>query len=479
MNKYTGNLDCFLKSNKVKKKVAVQGLGFVGSVMSLVIANSPEEEYAVIGVDLPNKQGKKKINRLNNGVFPLKTSDTKVYDLYQKAYQKGSFLATYNTEAYAEADVIIVDINLDVDKEQSDKKSLKDYDLSLEGFKKGITTIAENCKEDVLIIVETTVPPGTCQQVVKPILDKKFEERGLDKKYKLAHSYERVMPGPNYVDSITNFYRVYSGINEESADAAEEFLRSIISTDDYPLTRLHSTNATEMAKVLENSYRAMNIAFMQEWTEFAEAAGVNLYEVINAIRMRPTHSNIMWPGLGVGGYCLTKDPLLASWSRKKLFDGERLPESEKSVQINDKMPLHTIGKVQAYVQDIGKNANVLILGVSYRGDVGDTRNTPVDFLFDELSNAGCNITLHDPFIDFWEEKEEDVVQTIAEVVESSYDAVVLATAHSKYKDNDILTDWILDNPLMAVFDANRVLTEQQISKIKETNELKVLGRGDL
>jgi len=109
------------------------------------------------------------------------------------------------------------------------------------------------------------------------------------------------MPGPDYIDSIQNFYRVYSGIDENSADSVEQFLKTIISTKDYPLTRLGSTNATEMAKVLENSYRAMNIAFTVEWSRFAEEAGVNLYEVVDAIRMRPTHRNLMYPGIGVGG----------------------------------------------------------------------------------------------------------------------------------------------------------------------------------
>ena len=115
--------------------------------------------------------------------------------------------------------------------------------------------------------------------------------------------------------------------------------KTIISTDEYPLTRLGNTNETEMAKVLENSYRAMNIAFMVEWSRFAEEVGVNLYEVVDAIRMRPTHANLMYPGIGVGGYCLTKDALLASWARQNLI-GERQPlsQSESAININDQMP---------------------------------------------------------------------------------------------------------------------------------------------
>ena len=120
----------------------------------------------------------------------------------------------------------------------------------------------------------------------------------------------------------------------------KNFFVRLSSTDEYPLTRLGNTHATEMAKVLENSYRAMNIAFMVEWSRFAEEAGVDIYEVVNAIRMRPTHKNIMLPGLGVGGYCLTKDPLLASWARMNLFGSdEPLDQSETGVHINDQMPI--------------------------------------------------------------------------------------------------------------------------------------------
>ena len=129
-----------------------------------------------------------------------------------------------------------------------------------------------------------------------------------------------------------------------------------------------------MAKVLENSYRAMNIAFIVEWSRFAEEAGVNFYEIIDAIRMRPTHKNIMYPGIGVGGYCLTKDPLLASWSRKNLFNGSgNLEQSEMGVRINDNMPSYAFDFMKrAFKINSLNKKNILLLGVSYRSDVGDT-----------------------------------------------------------------------------------------------------------
>ena len=310
----------FLKKNKGKKVVVVQGLGFVGSVMSIVCANALTEEYAVIGVDLANQSNFWKIKSINNGDFPIVASDPKINEYLSKSRLKENFYATFDNSAYSYADVIIVDINLDVEKQLNYFGQSESYDVDLGPFKKAIKVIGDNCKETSLILVETTVPPGTCSNIVKPIIESCFINRGLSvKNLKIGHSYERVMPGPDYIDSIQNFYRVYSGINEISANETERFLKTIISIKKYPLTRLSNTNATEMAKVLENSFRAMNISFIVEWSRFAEESGVNLYEVVNAIRMRPTHKNIMLPGIGVGGYCLTKDPFLASWSRKNIL----------------------------------------------------------------------------------------------------------------------------------------------------------------
>ena len=377
------NIDIFLSRNSDMSVVVVEGLGFVGSVMSLVCANANNGDYAVIGVDLPKPESYWKICSLNEGTLPLRSSDPKVLSYYETAKKQGNFLATFDPIAYSYADVVIVDINLDVQKYSNKEGELIDFDVTLESFKKGIDVLAKHCKPEVLILIETTVPPGTCEQVVFPIIQRGFADRNLPTDlFKLGHSYERVMPGPNYIDSIESFYRVYSGVNNDSAVAIEKFLKTIIRTDNYPLTRLKNTNATEMAKVLENSYRAMNIAFIVEWSRFAEEAGVNLYEVINAIRMRETHSNMMFPNIGVGGYCLPKDPLLASWASQNFFNSSNaLIQSEHGVRINDQMPFFAFNFFKKHIEGLGrkmKGLKVLLLGVSYRGDVGDTRYSPVE-----------------------------------------------------------------------------------------------------
>jgi nucleotide sugar dehydrogenase len=475
------NIDDFLEKNKDKKVVVVQGLGFVGAVMSLVVANALTEEYAVIGIDLPNEYTYWKIASINEGEFPVVSSDKKVTTFFEIAQAKGNLLATYDAYAYSKADVVIVDINLDVKKDSSSDKELLGYDLNLNSFKKAIQAIGLNCKSNVLVLVETTVPPGTCEKIVQPIMEDCFEQRGLSKDYKLGHSYERVMPGPNYIDSIQNFYRVFSGVDEVSKDATEKFLKTIIFTDEYPLTRLGSTNATEMAKVLENSFRAMNIAFIDEWSKFAEEAGVNLYEVVRTIRMRPTHKNLMLPGLGVGGYCLPKDPLLASWARRNLFKSDfGLPQSEKAVEINDLMPGHTVDILKKAFLEKLKGKKVVILGVSYLNDVGDTRYTPVELVYDKLKKEGCDIDIHDTHVRYWEERAIYTVPSFEKILEQKIDILILGTRHKTYINSPILKEYLTScDSSVFIMDSQAILSEEEIQLFKEKHTVKVIGRGDI
>jgi nucleotide sugar dehydrogenase len=478
-NSKVNSVEEFLQQFPDTKVVVVQGLGFVGAVMSLVVANAINGDYAVVGVDLPSQH--ERLDALNNGVFPIVADDPKIDELFQKSRRKGNFYATSDVGAFKYADVIIVDVNLDVKKEVNADGKLDGFDVDFSPFRAAIQSIGENSKETALDLVETTVPVGTCRKVVYPTIIDCLEQRGLStEQIRIGHSYERVMPGPQYIDSIQNFYRVYSGIDEVSADATEIFLRTIIRTDEYPLSRLGNTNATEMAKVLENSYRAMNIAFMVEWTRFAEEAEVNLYEVVKAIRMRPTHKNIMLPGIGVGGYCLTKDPLLASWSKQSLFgSGSGLAQSEKGVEINDQMPRFAFEYLQKVYQEPLKGKRVLLLGVSYRQDVGDTRYTPVAPLYDLLVESKCEIGLHDPYVGYWEEMDIKIEQHLDKVLEQMWDIVIISTGHSVYRDNVEIIDEVSRNKNCLLYDTIGIYSKEFIEAIQNKLNFKVLGRGDL
>ena len=443
--------------------------------MSLVVANAFNLDFAVIGIDLPTESSYWKICSINEGVFPILTSDQNVEIFFNNTKSNKNLYATCDDYAYSVADVIVVDINLDVKKKYDNSNNLN-YDVDLTSFKQAISNIANLCKQDVLILIETTVPPGTCLNIVKPIFEEVFIKRGLRLNFKIGHSYERVMPGPNYIDSIRNFYRVYSGINEVSANEVEIFLKKIIYTDKYPLTRLSNTTSTEMAKVLENSYRAMNISFIQEWTNFAENSNVDLSEVIHAIKMRPTHQNIMLPGLGVGGYCLTKDSLLASWAAKEFYNLEGLNMSEKAVEINDFMPNHSFNNIFKFCKDL-KDKKILILGVSYLGNVGDTRYSPVEMLYNKLYEASAKIKLHDPYIKFWEEVKLDVNTNIESFMDENFDIIIFCTRHNVYLQDEKFNVWLNTLSNKTIFDTNLVLNAERISLLKKNNTVKIIGNG--
>jgi nucleotide sugar dehydrogenase len=235
-----------------------------------------------------------------------------------------------------------------------------------------------------------------------------------------------------------------------------------------------------MAKVLENSYRAMNIAFMVEWSRFAEEAGVNIYEVVNAIRMRDTHSNMMFPGIGVGGYCLTKDPLLASWARTNLFDStDGLSQSEQGVRINDQMPLFAFNflKQQLGSRDL-KGLKILLLGVSYRGDVGDTRYSPVELFCRLIEAAGCEVRAHDYFVDYWNECELKVETKLELALAWDFDVLAITASHSEYRNNSSLLDALAQTHGRVVIDTIGLLSEAELADIGRNHRACILGRGD-
>ena len=347
----------------------------------------------------------------------------------------------------------------------------------MDPFAESIREIAENISEDTLIIIESTVPPGTCETIVYPIFRDVFNKRKLDiKKFYLAHSYERVMPGDQYFDSIINYWRVYAGINEESADRCAEFLCQVINTTDYPLTRLSSTIASETGKLLENSYRAVNIAFIEEWGRFAEDVGVDLYEVIDAIRLRPTHSNMRQPGFGVGGYCLTKDPLFAKIAARNILslNGHDFPFSTQAVKVNAEMPLVTLNKLKKSFNGDLNGKTILLMGVTYKQDVGDTRFSPCEVFVNGARSQGAEVSAYDPLVKHWDEVDMDVLKELPNFAD--YDVIVFSVPHKEFADLSF-NEWEIRNSTL-LFDANNVLTKKQISEIKKNSINYIsIGRG--
>jgi len=454
--------------------VCVQGLGHVGSAMAVAVANAKNDDgtpaFNVVGVELDNELGRSKVQDINAGRMPFAFTDDQLSAALKFGHDTGNLLATTDKRVYALASVVLVDVPFDV-ADINGKPH-----LPWDHFKSAIRTIGEHIQPGTLILVETTVPPGACEKVAAPLLAECFRERGLPEDgFLLAHSYERVMPGPQYYESIVNFWRVFAGHTESAGDAAQAFLERVIDTERYPMTRLQSTTASETAKVLENSYRATNIAFVEEWGRFAESVGIDLFEIINAIRVRPTHSNLRQPGFGVGGYCLTKDPLMAKLAGRELFDlNLDFPFCTMAVKTNNAMPIVSLDYIDGALGGLS-DKRILLLGVSYRPGVGDTRYSPSEIFVREAMQRGANIDCHDSLIAHWREFDMDLPEEIPSP--KGYDAVIFAVSHADYVQMDMQA-W-LDGATPLIFDSNCVLSDEQRRAARDAGcDIRSIGRGD-
>ena len=404
--------------------VAVQGLGFVGAAMAVAVASALDSagrpRFEVVGVDLPDRAGTARVEALASGTFPFPTTDARLDAAVDRVHRQGNLRCVTDASSFAEADVVVVDVPFDIDWRSETPE------LRTEGFRSAIATVGRHVRPSTLILIETTVPPGTTEKIVLPTLRRELLGRDLDADSVLvAHSYERVMPGADYFASITNYWRVYAGTTEGAADAAEEFLSAVIDTDRFPLTRLAGTTASETAKVLENTFRATTIALMEEWSRFAELVGIDLFDVVEAIRMRPTHANIRTPGFGVGGYCLTKDPLFAPLAARELWNSELdFAFSTAAVRTNDRAPLNALDRLMDLLGGSVAGRRIALLGISYRQDVGDTRYSPSETFARAAEALGATLVLHDPLLTHWDELARDTEQDVPDPAD--VDAVVFA-----------------------------------------------------
>lgn len=453
--------------------VCVQGLGFVGTAMALAIASARSDEgnpvFDVIGVELDTPEGRAKVESINSERLPVESADPKMQAAFEEARRVGNLKATTDAAAYESAAVVMVDIHLDLGFDGGGSPT-----VDFTGLRSAIATIAARMPEGSLVIVETTVPPGCCEKVIAPEIDEIVAERGLAPgSIQLAHSYERVMPGADYLDSITDFWRVYSGITPAAADACEAFLSQVVNVEDYPLTRLDSTTASEAAKLLENSYRAMTIAFMEEWGRFAEEAGIDIFAVIDAIRRRPTHSNMRQPGFGVGGYCLPKDPLFPGFGARELLgiEGAEFAFSEMAVKTNHRMPMVTVERLDKLLGGLA-GKRILLMGVAYREGVADTRFSPSEQFVEAVRNRGGEVVAYDPIV-----TDEPWVESTMPGP-AGFDAVVFAVGHPELSGLDLIA-WLDDaDGEIVVVDASRVFDAEVLRRAGERGAtVWAIGRG--
>jgi nucleotide sugar dehydrogenase len=493
--------------------VVVMGVGFVGAVMAAIVADTNDRKGRpskfVIGCQRPSTRSYWKIPLLNRGESPVKAEDPEVDAMIARGVKERKTLtATYNSDCLSLADCVVVDVQCDYAKQDLGNMVTGEADMA--ALEATMRTIGEKIPKDCLTLIETTVAPGTTEFVAWPILKRAFAHRGIRSVPLLAHSFERVMPGRDYVASIRDFWRVCAGCNARARQRVEKFLRQVLNTGDYPLTVMDRPIESETTKIVENSYRATILAFLDEWSLFAERNGVDLTKVIKAIKMRPTHSNIIFPGPGIGGYCLPKDGGLGYWAYRHILgfeDGDRVFKiTPQAIDINDTRGLHVPELTRDALRNMGRyiaGADVLVCGASYRQDVGDTRYSGSEMVVRKLTEMGADIRVHDPYVEHWYELEkQDVypapghswarffrgqepltnlrVQHDLRAALKGAEAVILAVPHEPYLDlsPDDVVKWC-GGPL-AVIDGFGILTDDRIERYFELGcEVKALGRGHI
>lgn len=493
-----------------KEIVVVMGLGFVGAVMAAIVADTRDKKGRhskfVMGCQRPSKRSYWKIPVLNTGVSPVKADDPEVDELIHRTVkEKQTLTATFNDDCLEFADVVVVDVQCDFTK--FELGNMRSGTADMAALEATMKTIGEKIPPQCLVLIETTVAPGTTEFVAWPILKKAFAKRGISSQPLLSHSFERVMPGKEYVASIRDFWRVAAGCNLEARQRVEKFLREVINTEKFPLTIMDRPIESETTKIVENSYRATILAYLNEWSLFAERNGVDLIKVINAIKMRPTHSNIIFPGPGIGGYCLPKDGGLGYWAYKHILgfdDADKLFRiTPEAIDINDTRSLHVAELTRDALRNMGRyiaGSEVLVCGASYRQDVGDTRYSGSEIIVRKLTEMGADIRVHDPFVDVWYEfvnqdenehswkrffhyqdslKNLQVLKDLPKAMEG-VEALVLAVPHAPYKNlsPDDVVKWA--GGKIAVVDCFGILPDDTIRRYFELGcEVKALGRGHI
>jgi UDP-N-acetyl-D-mannosaminuronic acid dehydrogenase len=374
----------------MKKTITVLGLGYIGLPTALLFAKAG---HKVTGVDINERV----IKSLNNG--KLHIEETGLEDLFSSA--KKNFSATTKV---GPSDVFLVAVPTPL------KKSLHISDLTY--VRSAFEMIVPHLKTGNLVILESTVTPGASEKLAIPILEKSGLKTG---EFFYAHCPERAIPGKTLEEMVHND-RIIGGLNHESSDLTEHLYRS------YVKGKIFTTDikTAEFAKLIENTYRDVNIALANELAQIAENSGINVWEAIALANKHPRVS-ILSPGPGVGGHCIAVDP----WFLTE--DSSKWGIIQLSREINDTMPNHVLRLVRSLLEGIDDPV-VTVLGVSYKGNVDDTRETPALKFIKLAENEGCIVRCHDPHV----QKFEYPLFSLEEATHGS-DCIVIITDHNEFK----------------------------------------------
>jgi len=382
-----------LNQNKLRKNVLVIGQGYVGLPLALEIAKA---KFQVTGLDINADL----ILQLQNGVSPI----TGVTDNYLKsALKSGLFNLSSDIDRPFDFDIAIICVPTPL---STSKKPDLSYLISASKL------IGKNLQNGNLVIVESTVAPGTTRRVVLPIL--KEASSLSDDQFLLSYSPERIDP-LNSEWHLTNTPKIVSGFDPRSQEAVLEFYSKFIDN----LVVAHSLESAEASKLLENAFRLVNIAFINEFWDFCEETGLDIQEVLELSKTKPYGYMPFYPSLGAGGHCIPVDPVY-------LLDCAQLVGVDIKIlraasEINSASPLKILKKVKKNFPNLlGKK--ILLIGVAYKRNISDTRDTPVKTLRDELESQGAWVFWHDNFVSNW-------LGESSVPITANYDLAILCTPH--------------------------------------------------
>ncbi len=398
--------------NKIQDKTAILGvcgLGYVGLPLAVEKAKAG---FKVIGFDIQEF----KVNMVNEGHNYI--GDVVNEDL-KTIVESGNLRATTDFSAVASCDCVCIAVPTPLDKHQ-------EPDISY--VRSSVKSIGSYIHKDMLIVLESTTYPGTTEELIKPILEK---ESGLrcGEDFYLAFSPERVDPG-NLIYKTKNTPKVVGGCTPKCTDIAATMYEAILEA---PVHRVSSPAVAEMEKILENTYRNINIGLVNELGRLCHKMGISVWEVIEAAKSKPYGFQAFYPGPGLGGHCIPLDPYYLTWKAREY--GFHTTLIENSMVINDGQPGYCVERAMHILNQQKKSINgaqILILGVAYKNDIDDYRESPAIRVIEELQNVGANVSYYDPWVKTFREDSlimESETELSAELIERA-DLVMITAAHS-------------------------------------------------
>jgi len=429
--------DLLTKIENKTAKVAILGMGYVGLPLAMEFNN---KGYDVIGIDVD----KNRVDLINKGVSFITDVPS---DMMKGFVAEGKLKATDDFKELSHADALCICVPTPLRK-------TKDPDISYIMMVLG--KIKKTLRRGQLIVLESTTYPGTTDEILLPELESTGLKAGKD--FYLAFSPERVDPG-NKDFTTGNTPKVIAGITPKCSEAARSLYEKIIEK----VIVVSSTKSAEMVKLLENTFRAVNIGLVNEIAIMCDRLGVDTWEVINAAATKPYGFMPFYPGPGLGGHCIPIDPLYLSWKLKTLNYNARF--IELASEINSNMPLYVVRKVMSALNDEQKSvkgSKVLILGVSYKKDISDVRESPALDIINMLKEMGADVIYNDPYVDRIEVPGGTMRSTeLNEALLSGSDCTVIVADHGVY-------DWpfVVDHSKVVVDTRNATVSIKNPKIIK-------------